>query len=131
MSKNDKKQQRMDPLSNSKVMGREGMKIIRNIAFGAYNIYNEGHIFRNTEFVNATIYEVDKKIFEAGIHMNAVRFAYHGTEDPKIIGLLMKDQKAFEAYNLVRQVLVSILETGDTGFLYVLASKLPQYKYNI
>ena len=29
-----------DPLSNAKMMSREGMKMIRNIAFGNFNFYN-------------------------------------------------------------------------------------------
>lgn len=133
---NNNKQQRKppknpDPMSNMKTMSREGMRIIRAIAHGKYNIYNEGQIFRNLDFVNATIMEVDKRIVEAGIHVAAIQYAYQGSQDPNVLATLHRDQKAYEAWMITRQALQSIVMTGDTGFLYVLASKLPNYKYNI
>lgn len=121
-----------DPMSNSKTMGREGMRIIKDIAFGRFNIYNNGHVFRNLEFINATMAEVDKRLVEASIHVQAVRFAYKGSDDPAVLSTLMRDEKTYEAYALIRQVLSSIImSNGDIGFLWVLASKLPNYKYNI
>lgn len=127
-----KKPSNPDPMSNSKTMAREGMKIIRNIAFGTYNIYNEGHIFRNLNFVNAIIMEVDKRIMDTLIHINAVQYAYPNTQDPNVLNLLHRDRRTYEAYMLIRQTMESIVITnGDTGFLNVLANKLPQYKYNI
>jgi len=120
-----------DPMSNMKTMGREGMRIIRAIAHGKYNIYNEGQIFRNLDFVNATIMEVDKRIVETGIHVAAIQYAYQGSQDPNVLATLHRDQKAYEAWIITRQALQSIAMTGDTGFLYVLASKLPNYRYNI
>ena len=119
-------------MSNARTMGREGMRIIKDIAFGKYNIYNEGHIFRNLEFVTATLAEVDKRVLEASIHVNAIQYAYSGTQDPNVLNVLMRDKKTLEAYTLVHEQLAAIIMTnGDTGFLYVLANKLPQYKYNI
>jgi len=129
---NNKKVKNPDPMSNARTMGREGMRIIKDIAFGKYNIYNEGHIFRNLEFVTATLAEVDKRVLEASIHVNAIQYAYSGTQDPNVLNVLMRDKKTLEAYTLVHEQLAAIIMTnGDTGFLYVLANKLPQYKYNI
>lgn len=129
---NNKKVKNPDPMSNARTMGREGMRIIKDIAFGKYNIYNEGHIFRNLEFVTATLAEVDKRILEASIRVNAIQYAYSGTQDPNVLNVLMRDKKTLEAYTLVHEQLAAIIMTnGDTGFLYVLANKLPQYKYNI
>lgn len=132
MAKNNKRPKTPDPMSNTRTMGREGMKIIRNIAFGTYNIYTDGHVFRNLDFVKATMTEVDKRLVDAGIHMTAVQYAYAGSQDHNVINLLKRDQKTYEAYQLIRQTLESIIVTnGDTGFLWVLANRLPQYKYNI
>lgn len=129
---NNRKVKNPDPMSNPKTMGREGMRIIRNIAFGTYNIYAEGHIFRNLDFTNSVISEVDKRILDAGIHVAAIEYAYAGRQDPNVMNLLHRDKKTLEAYMLVRQTLESIvISGGDTGFLWVLANKLPQYKYNI
>lgn len=136
MSKNNNNKQRKpvknpDPMSNYSTMGREGMKILRNIAYGKYNIYAEGHIFRNRDFVNATIAEIDKRLVELAIHITAINYAYAGTTDPNVLRLLHRDTKAHEGYSIARQALQSIAMTGDTGFLWVLASKLPNYKYNM
>lgn len=131
-SKQQKRPSNPDPMSNPKTMGREGMRIIKNIAFGKYNIYTEGHIFRNPDFVNATIAEVDKKIMDYSIHLAAINYAYAGSNDPNVLNLRLRDSKSLEAYTLVKQTLESILMSGgDTGFLWILSSKLPYYKYNI
>ena len=34
-----------DPMSNVRDMGRYGIRVIRDIAKGKFNFYNEGHIF--------------------------------------------------------------------------------------
>lgn len=120
-----------DPMSNTITMGREGVRIIRNIARGKYNIYAEGHIFRNKDFVIATINEVDKYLMELDIHIKAINYAYAGTTDPNVLRLLHKDRKSYEAYMIARDALMSIAMTGDTGFLWLMASKLPNYKYNM
>lgn len=132
MVKQHKKVKNPDPMSNTTTMGREGMRIIRNIAFGSYNIYTDGHVFRNLDFVNATIREVDKRIMDSGIHIAAISCAYSGSQDPNVLNLLHRDKKTYDAYCLVKQTLTSIIVSGgDTGFLLILANKLPQYKYNI
>ena len=134
MSKNKGKNnnQQRDPMTNARSMAREGMRIMKDIAFGKYNIYNEGHVFRNLDFVKATISEIDKRILDHQIHINALTYAYANTNEPAVTNLLYRDQKSLEAYMLMRNTLVSIVMSGgDTGFLMVLANKLPMYKYNI
>ena len=120
-----------DPLSNAKIMGREGMKMIRNMAFGNFNFYNEGHVFRNIDFVNNVIMEVDKRLLDASIHVTAIQYAYPGTSEVSVLSLLHKDMKTYEAYMLIRQVLDGIAKTGDTQLLYSLMTRLPDYKYNL
>lgn len=137
MSKNNNGNKRPKPtknpdiMANTRIMGREGMRLIRNMAQGKFNFYTEGHIFRNKDFVVATIDEVDKRIMEHGIHVNAIRCAYAGSQDPNVLNVLHRDEKALEAYSLVRQTLEGIKLTQDTGLLYVLLNKLPNYRYNI
>lgn len=135
MGKNNNKKRGMpknvDPLSNAKIMSREGMKIIRNIAFGNFNFYNEGHVFRNPDFVSNTILEVDKRILDASIHLTALSYAYPGTQEPSVLSLIHRDTKTYEGYMLVRQVLEGIIKTGDTRLLYTLMTRLPEYKYNL
>ena len=124
--------QRRDPFTNVKSMGKEGMKIMRDIAFGNYNIYAEGHVFRNLDFVKATITEIDKRLMDLNIHITGVQYAYGNSNDPNVTNLLYRDRRAFEAYSLMKEVMCSIyMSGGDTGFLMVLAGRLPAYKYNM
>ena len=91
-----------------------------------------GHVFRDITFVNATIAEVDKRLFDAQVHVNAMAYAYGSCEDPRVVALRFNDQKRVDAYMLIRETLSSIAATGgDTGFLLNLVNKLPKYKYNI
>ena len=131
----NKNNQRRDPMTNVKTMGREGMRMIRDIAFGKFNFYNEGHVFRNIEFTKATLNEVDKKILDLSIHITAITYAYGNNTvsmDPSVANLLYRDQKSLSAYNIIRTTLCSIIVSGgDTGFLQVLCAQLPAYRYNI
>lgn len=131
MGKN-KKVKNPNPMSNTKTMAREGMRIIRDIAYSKFNIYNDGHVFRNLDFTKATLAECDKRLLDAKIHVAAITYAYNGTTDPNVLMLLHKDRKTVEAYDLIHSILASILlSQGDTGYLLTLANKLPDYKYNI
>ena len=121
-----------DPMSNSRSMAREGIRIIRNIAFGKCNVASEGYLFQNESFVKATIGEVDKRIMDLKIHINAINYAYRGTTSEEVNSLLFRDMKALNGWNLVRNQLYNILySNGDLGFLYTIANKLPEYKYYI
>lgn len=131
MGKN-KKTNNPDPFTNVKTMAQTGMKMIRDIAFGKFNIYNEGHVFRNLDFVNAIIVECNKRLLDINIHITAMEYAYNGTEDLNVLRLLQRDRQSKEAYELIVDSLSKIIYTGgDTGFLWILANRLPRYKYNI
>lgn len=120
-----------DPMSNAKTMSAEGMRLIRAMAFGTFNYYTEGHVFRDPTFTNTVITEVDKRLFDAQVHLNAMNYAYGNCEDTKVRNLIFNDQKKVDAYIIIRKVLVSVAMTGDTGFLLNLVNELPKYKYNI
>lgn len=122
-----------DPMSNPKTMAREGMKILKDIAHEKFDAYNKGHIFRNKEFIKATLVELDKRITDCQIHITAINYCYisRGITDPNIIRLLHRDTGSYEAYCIAKEELTNIYSTGDTGFLQVLMNKLPRYKYNI
>ena len=120
-----------DPMSNGRLMGREGMRAIRDLAHGKYNIYNDGHVFRNPEFVKATINEIDKRLMTLDVHIKAINVAYAGTADPTVLSVLQRDMREYEAYMLCRNTMFAILQTGDARLLHTLAIRLPAYKYNI
>lgn len=133
MGKNKgKNNQRKDPFTNVKTMGREGMRIMQDIAFGNFNFYNDGHIFRNLDFVKAIITEIDKRLIDLHIHITAIQYTYGNSNDPAVVNLLYRDQRSYEAYSLMKDTMYKILMSGgDTGFLLVLCNKLPAYKYNL
>ena len=121
-----------DPMSNVRDMGRYGIRVIRDIAKGKFNFYNEGHIFRNNDFTLATMEEVKKKIYEANIHVAAMQFAYSNSSDPVVQELLMRDMRQAEAYTLVYNTLGLVMNGGgDTRYIQILINKLPRYKYNM
>lgn len=134
-NKNKKKQpiyKNPDPMANVRDMGRYGIRVIRDIAKGKFNFYNEGHIFRNNDLTMATMEEVKRKIYEANIHVSAMQYTYAYSNDPVVQELLMRDMRTVEAYTLVYQTLKLILDNGgDTRYLQVLITKLPKYKYNM
>ena len=136
MAQNNKKKQPVyknpDPMSNVRDMGRYGMRVIRDIAKGKFNFYNEGHIFRNSDFTMATMEEIKKKIYEANIHFTAMQYTYANSSDPIVQSMIMNDAKTVEAYSIAYQTLKLVLDSGgDTRYLQVLISKLPKYKYNM
>ena len=121
-----------DPMSNVRDMGRYGIRVVRDIAKGKFNFYNEGHIFRNIDFTMATMKEVEHKIKEAQIHVTAMQFTYANSPDQDVQELLMRDMRTVEAYTLVYNALKLVLDSGgDTRYLQILINKLPKYKYNM
>ena len=129
---NKKKPNNPDPFTNVKTMAQSGKRMIKDMAFGKFNIYNEGHVFRNFDFVNAVIAEYNKYLLDINIHIAAIEYAYNGTEDLNVLRLLHRDKQTKEAYELIINTLSKIIYSGgDTGFLWILANRLPNYKYNI
>ena len=133
--KNVKKQPKYsnpDPMANVRDMGRFGIKVMRDIARGKFNFYNDGHIFRNIDFCNATIEEVKSLLFTASVHVNAMQYAYGASDDQRIKDIIINDMKSVEAYNLIIETLMMVVAYGgDTRYVQALISKLPKYKYNM
>lgn len=136
MANNQKKKQprysNPDPMSNVRDMGRYGIRVLRDIAKGKFNFYNEGHIFRNTDFTMATMKQVERKIYEARIHVTAMQYTYANSSDQIVQELMMSDMKTVEAYELVYNTLKLVVDNGgDTRYIQILINKLPKYKYNM
>ena len=129
---NHNKNKKIDFMMNTRTMGREGMRLIRNMAYGKFDYAIESRPFENVEFVKSTLCEVEKRLREICVHINAIQYAYGCTpEDRDVNGTLYKDRKSYEAYTLIYNTLQSILAYQDVGVLWVLMTKLPNYKYNI
>ena len=131
MGKN-KNGRQINPMSNTRTMAKEGMRIMKDIAFQKFNFFNDGHVFRNLEFVKATIDELNKRITDLNIHIYALNCTYPNSQDPVVRNLLYRDCRKRDAYVLMNQTLYDIyMSGGDTGFLLTLANQLPNYKHNI
>ena len=121
-----------DPMSNVRDMGRHGLKMIRDIAKGTFNFYNDGHYFRNNDFTTATIEEVKRELYKANIHATAMQYTYANSSDPVVQKMIVDDMKAVEAYTLVYDTLMLVLGYGgDTRYLQILLTQLPRYRYNM
>lgn len=121
-----------DPMSNVRDMGRHGLKMIRDIAKGNFNFYNDGHYFRNNDFTTATIEEVKRELYKANIHATAMQYTYANSSDPVVQKMIVDDMKAVEAYTLVYDTLMLVLGYGgDTRYLQILLTQLPRYRYNM
>lgn len=116
---------------NPRSMAREGMKAIRNMAFGNFDFYREGQMFRNVDLVKATIEEIDKLLLDVSIHISAITSAYPATNDSNVLSLLRRDRRKYDAYAFVKQVLSMVIWTGDTGHIWALLTRLPDYKYDL
>lgn len=129
---NNNKNKRIDFMTNTKTMGREGMRLIRNMAFGKFNFAVESHPFENVEFIKSTMVEVEKRIREICVHINAIQYAYGCAPiDKDVSTVLYRDRRSYEAYTLIYSTLQNIIVYQDVGILWVLISKLPEYRYNI
>ena len=119
-----------DPMSNTRDMGRYGIRIMRDIAKGKFNYSNDANVFSNNDFIMATIRECEKRIKEANIHIAAIQFTYANTTDQDVKDLLARDMKVAEVYNLIRDTLMMIINNcGDTRYLNILMNRLPKYRY--
>lgn len=121
----------IDPMSNPREMGREGLRLIKNMGFGKFDFSRDSKYFKNREFILSTINEIDKRIRDLSVHISAIQRAYPNTNEVAVTTVLERDLKSYEAYMMIRENLERILMTGDIGFLYVLINKLPRYKYSI
>lgn len=113
-------------------MGRFGIKIIRNIARGNFKDFEIDRLnFENPQFVKAVMDEVDLKLVRIGIRLEAVKFAYANSTHPEVKNVIMEEQKNYNAYTILKQILFQIQMTGDISYLNVVGSKLASYKHNI
>ena len=137
MNKNNQQKRKKiktpDPMGNPLAMGRYGIKVIKDIAFGnCVNIEEQIEKFGSSRtLIRSTMQEVDEKIMDAYLVYNALYPVYinKGNENPRIGYLLNKYYKTWEGWNLVNKVLTQIYNTEDGSALYVLANRLPAYKY--
>lgn len=117
-----------DPMSTPTLRGWEGIRIMRDISKGRFNLDKDGPLFRNIEFVRDTINEAQKEYAKAYYHYHAMMFAYGAADDPMIRSIIEKDGGSINAYNLIIVQLSNIINYRDTGYLQVLINQLPRFR---
>lgn len=135
MGNNNNRNQNRDPMTNIRSMANEGMRIIRDIAFGRFDIYGDSRstYFRNLVFDNAVLSEVDKRLTSAQIVYNALMYTY-GSNDPSadVLRTIMNAKKTLDAYSVIHESLSNIIMSGgNVGYLYIMQNRLPAYKHNL
>lgn len=120
--------------ANPTVMAKEGMKFLKDLAFGKGDKAFAEKAFTKIEFVNALRSEVEKRRTEAWAHYSAMCTAYPSSTDPTIMRLTQSDRRRFDCYNTIAFHLDMIIRSNCVGYedvLTVLQTKLSDYKYNI
>ena len=122
---------RADPFGNAKSMQLYAKKIIKDIAFGSFDIGARGEIFTDFTFINAAVIMSADELHKALIHKYAIECAFNGSNDVYVKIIYDDDCRKAGAWQLVYDCMVMIQQTGDPGYLLALANKLPAHKHNL
>ena len=88
-----------DPMSNVRDMGRYGIRVIRDIAKGKFNFYNEGHIFISLQNEGDKDYVIEKgEAYAQGIFMKYLLSDDDTAEGTRIGGLGSSNKRKDDEY---------------------------------
>lgn len=130
---------KLDPMSNSQNMGKDGYRNIRDMAAGRCDFYNTCHIFRNPEYVLATISEVESVMQEAITIRDAIYYTYGGNKQMTTLqvniyhGYNQRVTACQMVLNVLRDLYKSQYQSWnngqcDTNLLKALLNWLPAYR---
>lgn len=118
-----------DPFANPQSMERHAKHIFRDIAFGSCDIGLNADIFKEPAFLHAAIEVSSRELSYALIHKTAMEYTYHGSSDFNVKQVYDADVKKVSAWSIIYDTLLRIQQTGDIGYLVVLANRLPPLKF--
>lgn len=122
---------------NPRELQNDALKIFRELARGQINIEDHGMYFLDPQFLASCVYAAESKyqyhaISQTGVDMYITQIMNSGSmPDSIVVGVKEDHKRKAEAYGLIYQSLCSISYTYDINSLYVLVSKLQNYKYNL
>ena len=119
----------INPMGDVSRMGKYAINIFKDIAHGKMKGQNGYPEFQNREFLIGAISEVEKKIRENNIYVQALYFTYAESTDSQAQYLLRKHQQAAEGWNYIYNTLFIMLNTGDMGYVSGLMNRLPDFKH--
>lgn len=117
------------PMSGVVQMGQHAMRLIKNMAFGNFNIEKDGIYFQNQEFLRAALHEVEEEVKKQSIYCAALHYAYGSSTDVTVIELTNQHKRALDAWTYVYNTLLCILNSGDITLLVGLLNRLQDYRY--
>ena len=115
----------------------DALKIFRELARGQIDISKHGKYFLDPQFLASCVQAAQSKyqyhaISQTGVDMYITQIMSKGSmPDDITIGVKEDHKRKAEAYGLIYQSLCSISYTYDINSLFVLVSKLQNYKYNL
>lgn len=121
----------VNPLSGPLQMSSYAIRLIKNMAYGEFNLERDGHLFQTNEFLNVAVRAAANKLYEQQVYVMALDYSYGNTTDPAIIKMKTKHKRAFDAWQYVYSTLGSMLMTKDMGLLAGMMHRLSDYKYDL
>ncbi len=122
---------------NSRDLQNDALKIFRELARGQIDISKYGKYFLDPQFLASCVQAAQNKysyhaISQTGVDMYISQIMNTGSMPDSItIGVKEDHKRKAEAYGLIYESLCNISYTYDINNLYVLVSKLQNYKYNL
>ena len=121
----------VSPLSGPLQMSGYALRLIKNMAYGEFNMERDGHLFQTYEFLSVAINVAKNKLYENQVYMQALGFSYGNTNDSVIIKMKNKHRRAVDAWNYVYNTLGCMITTKDMGLLAGMMNRLSDYKYDL
>jgi len=116
---------------NARDIQNQSINIFRSIAKGRINIDKYGHYFTFSQFLEPCIESAKMKYMLYSISYQALCYYSNSVTNAQVISILDYHQKCFEAYSIILQELTNIKVDKDISHLYIMASNLSRYKYNL
>lgn len=115
----------------------DALRIFREIARGQIDLERHGNYFLAPQFLESCLQAAWNKysfhsISATGVDMLITNYMNSGMmPDDNVIGVKEQHKRTAEAYCIIYQTLCTLRTSGDLSNLFVLVSKLQNYKYNL
>lgn len=119
----------VSPFSGPTQLYRDTKQVLKNIAFGTFDINKDGHKLQNADWINMAIFTAQKEANKNWVIYTSVELVNPGTTNVDILTIIEDHRKGMQGWCMVAEMLNSYRSTGDIGLIYGLMNRLPDYKY--
>lgn len=122
---------------NARELYNDSRKVFREIAKGQIDLLQYGEYFLDQQFLECCIQSSYTEFAKSSISMQGVELlisqAFNNGQPVDQLTIAVKEdhKRKAEAYCIIYQVMMGIKATHDLNNLFVLPSKLKDYKYNL